>query len=110
MATGDVVDNKIPGLGSNKLVVANDLAKSVFYQLIVRDDGIMNGRFADDEVKTIERWIQSGAAHDGNAIDSAQAKEDMLTLIRKKRDDDNAAGRHDGAPPSRPGRSRKRWT
>jgi hypothetical protein len=59
LLTHNPVDNIPAGLEGLPLITRRSLEKSVFYQLIVRDDGPMNGRFTADELKVIERWIMS---------------------------------------------------
>ena len=59
LLTHKPVDNIPAGLDGLPLITARSLDKSVFYQLIVRDDGPMKGRFTDLEIKVIERSIMS---------------------------------------------------
>ena len=59
LLTKKAIRVSIPELENELLITPGNLDKSVFYQLIIREEGIMNGVFEDDEIKIVERWIMS---------------------------------------------------
>lgn len=59
LLNNNAIQNEVPGHESDPLITPGNPDKSLFFQLIVHDDGIMNGRFEESEVETIRTWIES---------------------------------------------------